>query len=67
MHSIDVVTFRPLIQKSSKIPDVFFKAIQCNNKGSKEHSDLREKDGISFGEHKYLPELNLKKDKYKVF
>ena len=67
MHSIDVVTFRPLIQKSNKIPDIFFKAIQCNTKPLKDFDTSTENRGNSLNQHKYLPELNYKKDKYKLF
>jgi len=63
MNVIQINSSRPLIKKSNRIPDVFFKAI---------YEDLKPIDQLNNvfrvkrylkneDQHKYLPELDLKR------
>ena len=58
MHSLNVVLHRPLIQKSNKIPDVFFKAIKYKSKPLKELDLLAVNEVSSANYQMYLPKAN---------
>lgn len=60
MHSLDVVPYRPLIQKSKKIPDVFFQAIQYKSKPFKDLDLLAVNEVSSANYQMYLPKANQK-------
>jgi hypothetical protein len=58
MHSLDIVQYRPLIQKSNNIPDVFFQAIHYKSKPLKELDLLALNEVSSANDQMYLPKAN---------